>query len=181
MSNIQNVIACNLMTYRKKNQLSLDKMSKLTNVSKNMLSQIERGESNPTITTLWKIANGLHLSLSELTTQQQDNVNFIDSTDILPIEDDNVVVYPYFPYDRSRQFEMFKMEIQPGCETSSEGHHLNSEEFIIVNKGVLTIIVNDEIYHINETQALRFNSDITHTYQNNTAELITFTATIYYQ
>ncbi|WP_342351234.1 helix-turn-helix transcriptional regulator, partial [Staphylococcus kloosii] len=39
------------MTYRKKNQLSLDKMSKLTNVSKNMLSQIERGESNPTITT----------------------------------------------------------------------------------------------------------------------------------
>lgn len=181
MSNIQNVIACNLMAYRKKNQLSLDKMSKLTNVSKNMLSQIERGESNPTITTLWKIANGLHLSLSELTTQQQDNVNFIDSTDIFPIEDDNVVVYPYFPYDKSRQFEMFKMEIQPGCEKASEGHHLNSEEFIIVNKGMLTIIVNDEVYNIDETQALRFNSDIPHTYQNNTTELITFTATVYYQ
>jgi quercetin dioxygenase-like cupin family protein len=128
-----------------------------------------------------KLLTGYIYHLSELTTQQQDNVNFIDSTDILPIKDDNVVVYPYFPYDKSRQFEMFKMEIQPGCESSSEGHHLNSEEFIIVNKGVLTINVNGEIYNIDETQALRFNSDIAHTYQNNTDDLITFTATIYYQ
>ena len=39
--------------------LSLDETAKLTGVSKPMLGQIERGQSVPTITTLWKIATGL--------------------------------------------------------------------------------------------------------------------------
>ncbi len=78
-----------------------------------MLSQIEKGNSNPTITTLWKIANGLHLSLSQLTSLNNDEVDFIDESDIIPIIDDKVSIYPYFPYDDNKKFEMFKMVIEP--------------------------------------------------------------------
>ncbi|SUM35224.1 transcriptional regulator [Staphylococcus gallinarum] len=51
MYNIQNIVAQNIANYRKRHQLSLEKLSTLTGVSKNMLSQIEKGVSNPTITT----------------------------------------------------------------------------------------------------------------------------------
>ena len=46
----------NLRTTR---TLSLDDVSALTGVSKPMLGQIERGQSIPTVTILWKIATGL--------------------------------------------------------------------------------------------------------------------------
>ncbi|TEB40949.1 XRE family transcriptional regulator, partial [Flavobacterium circumlabens] len=63
MKDIHTIVAHNLSQYRTSQQLSLSTVSKLTGVSKTMLNQIENGQSNPTITTLWKIANGLHLPI----------------------------------------------------------------------------------------------------------------------
>ena len=55
-----------LKRVRTERGLTLEGTSELTGVSKAMLGQIERGESNPTISTLWKISTGLKLSFSEL-------------------------------------------------------------------------------------------------------------------
>ena len=52
----------NLRRLRNGLGLSLDEASKLTGVSKAMLGQIERGESSPTISTLWKISSGLKVN-----------------------------------------------------------------------------------------------------------------------
>lgn len=47
-------ISENLRQIRKEKKLSLDSMAEQTGVSKSMLGQIERGESSPTVATLWK-------------------------------------------------------------------------------------------------------------------------------
>lgn len=57
------ILANNLKLLREQRKLSLDKVAEMTGISKTMLGQIERGESSPSITTVWKIANGLKLSL----------------------------------------------------------------------------------------------------------------------
>ncbi|PHK49990.1 helix-turn-helix domain-containing protein [Staphylococcus edaphicus] len=181
MYNIQNIVAKNIADYRKKHQLSLDKVSSATGVSKNMLSQIEKGHSNPTITTLWKIANGLHISLSQLTSLNNDEVDFIDESDIIPIIDDKVTIYPYFPYDDKKQFEMFKMAIEPNGKMDSAPHHAGSEEYIIVNEGILEMEIDSKIYTINHHQAFRFNSDVPHRYCNPGDITVVFTSTMYYQ
>ena len=46
--------------------LTLDNVAEMTGVSKTMLGQIERGESSPTVATLWKLAGGLHHLSREL-------------------------------------------------------------------------------------------------------------------
>ncbi|SCS43879.1 helix-turn-helix domain-containing protein [Staphylococcus caeli] len=181
MYNIQNIVAKNIADYRKKHHLSLDKVANATGVSKNMLSQIEKGNSNPTITTLWKIANGLHISLSQLTSLQDDHIAFIDESDIIPIIDEHVTIYPYFPYDESKHFEMFKMVIQPNGKMHSEPHHAGSEEYIIVNEGTLEIEVDDKSYIINNHQAFRFNCDVQHSYFNPGNTSTVLTSTMYYQ
>ena len=56
------IVAHNIKLLREKNKLSMDELSKLSGVSKSMLAQIERGEGNPTISTLWKISNGIESS-----------------------------------------------------------------------------------------------------------------------
>ena len=66
MEDISQVIAKNLKEIREQRRLSLDRVAELTGVSKSMLGQIERGESNPTIQTVWKMANGLKVSLTAL-------------------------------------------------------------------------------------------------------------------
>ncbi len=52
--------------------LTLGDTSDLTGVSKAMLGQIERGESNPTVSILWKISSGLKISFSELLSSETD-------------------------------------------------------------------------------------------------------------
>ena len=66
MDVVQKTIAKNLLKIRKEKGLSLEKTAELTGVSKAMLGQIERNESNPTVSTLWKIAKGLKISFSSL-------------------------------------------------------------------------------------------------------------------
>ncbi|MDY5211800.1 helix-turn-helix domain-containing protein [Intestinibacter sp.] len=56
----------NLKRLRKSLGLSLDEASKLTGVSKAMLGQIEREESSPTISTLWRISSGLKINFISL-------------------------------------------------------------------------------------------------------------------
>ena len=67
---INQIIAENLRRLRTERNLSLGQLSTLSEVSKVMLSQIEKGETNPTINTVWKIANGLKVTYTMLLEQQ---------------------------------------------------------------------------------------------------------------
>jgi XRE family transcriptional regulator, regulator of sulfur utilization len=51
---------------RKRRNLTLEQLAQRSHVSKSMLSQIERELTNPTIATLWSLAHGLDVSLTEL-------------------------------------------------------------------------------------------------------------------
>ena len=110
------VVAENMKAYRKANKLSLDKVSELTGVSKTMLGQIERGDSIPTITTMWKIANGLKVSFTSLIKESTNDVTIISKNDLLelPENDGKYKVYPYFPFEDDKQFEIYMVEIEPG-------------------------------------------------------------------
>ena len=49
---------------RQNRNMTLDELAEVTGVSKPMLGQIERGQSAPTVTTLWKIATGMKIPFS---------------------------------------------------------------------------------------------------------------------
>lgn len=66
MNDLTAIIANNLAEIRHQRKLSLDKLSELSGVSKALLGQIERSESNPTVNTLWKIASGLQIPFNRL-------------------------------------------------------------------------------------------------------------------
>ncbi|MEH6823752.1 MAG: helix-turn-helix transcriptional regulator, partial [Motiliproteus sp.] len=64
MQELDQYLAKALKALRKEKGWSLDRTAKETGVSKAMLGQIERGESSPTIATLWKIAGGFNTQIS---------------------------------------------------------------------------------------------------------------------
>ena len=63
---ITNTIAANAKRIREEKKLTLDAAASATGVSRSMLAQIEKGEVNPTISVVWKIANGYKVSFTSL-------------------------------------------------------------------------------------------------------------------
>ena len=55
---INAVVSENARRLREEKRLTLDEAARLTGVSRSMLAQIEKGDVNPTISMVWKIANG---------------------------------------------------------------------------------------------------------------------------
>ncbi|MDZ5034857.1 helix-turn-helix transcriptional regulator, partial [Clostridium perfringens] len=80
--NINFIIAENLKALRTERNLSLGQLAELSDVSKVMISQIEKGDTNPTINTLWKIANGLKVPYTSLLEQKENDTCIISKKDI---------------------------------------------------------------------------------------------------
>ena len=63
---VTTVVSANIKNIREKKKLTLDAAAEITGVSRSMLAQIEKGDVNPTISVLWKIANGYKVSFTSL-------------------------------------------------------------------------------------------------------------------
>lgn len=162
--------------------LSLDDTAELTSVSKPMLGQIERGQSVPTITTLWKIASGLKVPLSSFLADTQTEYTISDFADKSPIIEENGMMraYTLFPYDPIRNVETFMIEFDSGCYHSSEKHNDGVEEYILIVEGNLQMILNDNAVTVSQGQALRFRADIPHCYNNISDKKCTIYNVIFY-
>src|SRR3954447_12972578 len=65
-ADINAAVGRNLAAIRASRQLTLDRLARISGVSKGMLVQIEHGRTNPSIATLCRIANAFGISLSLL-------------------------------------------------------------------------------------------------------------------
>lgn len=170
MDHIPIKVGKNLKTIRKSRDLSLDKLAELTGVSKAMLAQVERGDSNPTISLLWKIANGLRISVTALIAEEAQEVTIVRFADMEPImeNDGRYQAFPLFPFDSKTHFEVYTVKVEPGCNHRSEAHQEGVEEFVVVTHGCLELHIGDEVYVAEQGDAIRFNADQGHLYVNHT-------------
>lgn len=65
-SNINSKIGLKIKLLRNKLGYSQEKLAELSNLNKNSIGAIERGESRPTIDTLERVAIALEIELKEL-------------------------------------------------------------------------------------------------------------------
>ncbi|MDQ0205715.1 transcriptional regulator with XRE-family HTH domain [Alkalicoccobacillus murimartini] len=182
MEEIHQILAKNLKAMREKEKLSLEKLSQLSGVSKTMIGQIERGDSSPTLTTIWKIANGLKVSFTSLVHNPQPDSKVILKEDVQLISEANgrFKAYPYFPFQDDRRFEIFTIEMEKEAIRESTPHKSGTEEYITVFEGELTVIVGESKYTLKSGDSIRYKADRPHTYANNGDLLTRFNMTIYY-
>lgn len=165
---INHIIAENLKRLRTDRNLSLGQLSTLSDVSKVMLSQIEKGGTNPTINTLWKIANGLKVPYTVLLEQQEHKSSVIRKSDITVQNDHNghYRLYCYYPNTPQRNFEIFQMELDAGHTHISIEHSEKSQEYIMVLEGELTLTVNHQTYQLHANDAISFVASYEHIYSS---------------
>ena len=79
---ISEIIGENLRRIRLERNLSLGQLSRQCGVSKVMLSQIEKGAGNPSVGTVWKIADALQVPYTSLLEREIDSGTVISPAEI---------------------------------------------------------------------------------------------------
>lgn len=184
MEKIYKHIALTLKNLRKERGWSLDKAAASTGVSKAMLGQIEREESSPTIATLWKIASGFNTSFSsfieDLQTDFTAPVHRTGQAQQLHPTDEKIRVFPLFPFDQDLHFEVFMIELLPGCEHLSPPHKEGVIEHVVVIEGQMEVLVKHIWNPLNNGEGLRFHANQPHGYRNNTTHIARIHDMIHY-
>lgn len=170
VENIYKHIATTLKELRQKKGWSLDKAAQATGVSKAMLGQIEREESSPTIATLWKIATGFETSFSSFIENIDPGSNEAmyraGQVQTIHPDDKKIRVLPLFPFDPQLNFELFVIELLPGCEHLSPPHKDGVIEHVIVVQGSMEILIDGEWRKLDQGAGIRFNANQPHGYRN---------------
>ncbi|MBA4117670.1 MAG: DNA-binding protein [Candidatus Puniceispirillum sp.] len=169
---------------RKARGWSLDIASQKTGVSKAMLGQIERGESSPTIATLWKIASGFDVSFSSFVDEEapvpSTHTHRTPALQQIHADDDTINVMSLFPYDKTLGFEMFMIELLPGCTHLSPAHQEGVVEHIVPVQGTLEILIGDTWHKVACHEGLRFSASQPHGYRNLSQGTVLFHDIIHY-
>lgn len=172
MEQIKFAVSENLRLFREERSLSYDQLADLTGVSKSMLRRIEMGNSNPTISTVWKIANGLKIPFTALVTSLKQDIQVKSFKEASPLieNDKGYRLFPLTVFDPERPFESYYVEIDPQVVLDAEPHQGNPEEHVFVLQGELEITIAGESYIVQQQQFVSFRADCEHRYRNNGSE-----------
>jgi XRE family transcriptional regulator, regulator of sulfur utilization len=182
VDHLNRLISENLKRVRAEKGLSLDAVAKASGVSKSMLGQIERGEVNPTVSTMWRIANGLKVSFTSLMTRPHDDTEVVSRAGLQPLFEDGGKVrnYTIFPFDADRGFEIYVVEWDAGGYLHADAHPAGTQEYITLHTGQLVIRVGDEEHLLGAGDSIRFKADQPHAYHNPGESTGTMTMVIHY-
>lgn len=180
--NISNMVASNVKNIREQKKITLNAAAEMTGVSRSMLAQIEKGDVNPTIPILWKIANGLKVSFTSLLEDKSDELRVVRNADIIPLIEDSgkYINYPVFSFDTNKLFECYRIVIKADGILNAQPHLKGAEEYITVFAGDIIISVDGEYFQLGKGDSIRFRADVPHGYKNNGGEDAEINMLIYY-
>ena len=181
--NLNTAVAQNIKNIREQKKLTLDAAARETGVSRSMLAQIEKGDANPTISVLGKIARGYRVPFTALIEEAPEEATVIPESEIQPfIEDDGrFVSYPTFGFDEKMGFETYRINISPGGSMSSEAHMAGTNEYVTVFGGKLEIVAGEQTFILKEGDSIRFMGDVPHTYRSISREKTKLSMILYYE
>ena len=153
--------------------LSLRDLAERSGVSAPMLSQVERGETSPTLQIAERIAAGLELRMSQLLRLDEDGAVTIvrrserrkgpgrgkgHSYEILS---------PPLPGQRA---ELSRHTLGPGAITGGPGdppmHEPGSRETALVESGTVAIVIDGSRHELHAGDCVTFDADLPHHFEN---------------
>jgi transcriptional regulator with XRE-family HTH domain len=161
-------VARNLREQRKKRELSLDDLARLTGVSRAALSQIETRKTNPSVGILWKIAAGLGTPFAGLLGESQLPISIRRRRDmeVLRSIDRKFESRPLMPPAGVPQLEMYELRLSAHARYASEAHGPGTRELVVVLNGALRMTVGDRVDELSAGESVVFDANLPHTYEN---------------
>jgi transcriptional regulator with XRE-family HTH domain len=179
------VIGARVKALREASGLSLRDLTERSGVSAPMLSQVERGETSPTLTVAARIAAGLELRLSQLLRLDEDGaVTIVRATERQRGGSRRrghsfEVMTSGQPGQRA---ELSRHTLAPGAATGAVDdppmHEPGSRETALVERGAVMLVCDGSSYELQEGDCVTFDADLPHHFENPTSADAAFLAVV---
>lgn len=156
--------------HRKRAELSLDQLAGLSGVSKAMLSQVEQNKANPTVAVVHRIAEALNTGITDLVGNGPPKRRFQiirrDDARYLFTSNERCVVRTLSPLALEKDIEFYQIDLQPAGSLDSESHFHNTEEFLTVAKGRVTLKSALQCETLSVGDSAHYSADVNHSISN---------------
>ncbi len=164
--------------YRKKMNMTIKELAERTGLSIGYISQMERNETEPSLSSLRKIAKGFDVPLYVLIDDEKEHSSLtIRKKERLSVHTKkNNIEFEFLTPLPSQNFMpkaiMLKATLQPHSTDSDIPIVHHSEETLLVLSGTLTVVIGDETVILQEGDTTIIEEDIPHTCCNHTDQAI---------
>ncbi|MBN9562230.1 MAG: helix-turn-helix transcriptional regulator [Alphaproteobacteria bacterium] len=181
-SDIDGRIAARIRGLRVERGLTLDGLARLADVSRAMLSRVERGESSPTAQLLGKICGGLGVTLSVLFAEAETPASPLARRADQPTWQDPASQYVrrhVSPRGTSSSVDIVEIAFPPGRSVGFDRQHLDgADQHIWVLDGVLEIQLGDEHFRLEQGDCLLTRFDRPIVFSNRTERPVRYAAIV---
>ena len=169
--NIVSVLGTTVRNLRVQQNLTLEQLAKRSNVSRAMLSKVERSEKSPTLSIIVRIATGLNVTLSTLLGSEPNaaETSIVKANDRVKFKDpksgfEREVLSPSLPNNRA---EIVIHRIPVGQDSGLlPSYAVPTEKFVIVQEGELTVHTGKESHVVSEGDTLFFEVHDSYLFSN---------------
>jgi len=154
-------------------RLSIKELGERTKLTSSFISQVEKGQVSPSISSLRQIALALGTKISYLLGEEElEEFVFIEKNKRKKIlsGESKVICEALAAGALSIKMEPLILTLEPGAETGTQPSSHDGEEFGIVIKGVLEFSIRDKKYIMNEGDSVYFKSSRPHKLVNTSNE-----------
>lgn len=156
---VQTVIGERIKSLREGRGMSLSALAQLSGLSKGIVSTLEDGRGNPTINTVWRLAEALEVPFGELTRQEADGSRKRIETEGISVQ--------LIEQGRVEKFvETYLMQLAPNILREAEPHPWGVEERVIAARGLLLVGESAFSRYLQPGEDLLFRGDRPHFYQS---------------
>ena len=150
---------------------SIGALAAEANLSPGILSQIERGQGNPSLTTLIKLSQALRVPVGRFfnTADQGGAVVRRDARMRLEVSEDNLIYELLTPHLQG-QLGVLRAQIGAGWDNEDAPFRHPGEECVTVLQGQLFVSINGRNYDLEEGDSLTYDSSLPHWYRNPTSQ-----------
>jgi transcriptional regulator with XRE-family HTH domain len=157
---------------RENMDLSLRDLAERSGVSAPMLSQVERGETSPTLAVASRIASGLDLSLSQLLRLDEDRHAVITrQSDRRVRRRRGHLVEELTPPLPGQRADVSVHTLEAGAATGAADdppmHEPGSRETAVLLQGSVDLFIDGERHELGEGDSVTFDADLPHHFENN--------------
>ena len=169
---------------RKKNKLTLDQLAAQSGVSRSMLSQIERGQANPTLAVTFRIAQAFGISIGELVEQAGSSANIdvvhADDPNNLFRADKECTIRTLSPLHIEKNVEFYELKIAAKASLKSGAHFEGARELLTVTQGSARVESDTTQCLLGIGDSAHYRADVKHSIENTgNNELVCFLVVTY--
>ncbi|MER9950513.1 XRE family transcriptional regulator [Mesorhizobium sp. M0047] len=160
-------IAVRIRDLRRDQNLTLDRLAKLSGLSKGTVVSLEQGKANPSIGILCRLAAAFSLSVADLLNDDPSTVRLpIERTETRTLWTSAKGSFAQLHSSTSGRtmFELWSWVIMPGDVFSADAHSPDTRELISVTQGSLSVLVGTHAVILSQGESARLVTDQPHTY-----------------